>query len=83
MQNKLESLNVLCLAWRHFPVVYCFPFIDGLCLLSHKLINLNLMICFAEVVGLGMKAELRFFYGVETLVPTDFFRFQFHSLQSL
>lgn len=58
-------------------MVYCFPFIDGLCLLSHKLINLNSMICFTEVVCLGMKAELRGFYGVETLVPTDFFRSRF------
>lgn len=54
MQNKLESLNAVCLAWKHFPVVYCLAFIDGLHLLSHKPINLNLMICFAEVVCIGM-----------------------------
>lgn len=64
-------------------MVYCFSFIDGLYLLSHKLINLNSMIRFAEVVCLGMKGELRGFYGEEALVPTDFFRFWFHSLQSL
>lgn len=38
-------------------------FIDGLCLLSHKLINLKSMICFTEVVCTGMKAELRIFMG--------------------
>lgn len=64
-------------------MVYCFAFIDGLCLLSHKLIHLDTMICFAEVVCLGMKAELRGFYGVETFISTNFFRSQFHSLQSL
>lgn len=53
-------------------MVYGFAFIDGLCLLSHKLIHLDTMICFAEVVCLGMKAELRWFYGVET--------FYFHKL---
>jgi len=41
------------------------------------------MICFTQVVCLGMKAKLRGFYGVETLVPTDFFRSWFRSLQSL
>lgn len=64
-------------------MVYCFAFIDGLCLLSHELIDLNLMICFTEVICLGMKAELRGFYGVEILVPTDFFRSWFRSLQCL
>lgn len=53
-------------------MVYCFAFIEGLCLLSHKLIHLDTMICFAEVVCLGMKAELRGFYGVETLFPQTF-----------
>lgn len=50
-------------------MVYCFAFIDGLYLLSHKLIHLDTMICFAEVVYLVMKAELRGFYVVETLFP--------------
>lgn len=44
-------------------MVYYFTFIDGPCLLSHKLINLNLMICFTEVVCTGMKAKLRLFMG--------------------